>query len=172
MTDWKLIYQKLMFDFKGERLIPHLAILGGGIVLGILVGLYFNGNLNLIFLIWIAALLIDYLVFGPEIFEIFTKSKPYVLTGIITKKTKKIVIEKKEEIDEFWFDIEVREAYTLMRNGKSEQHYYEREGLQGIQVPESMFLSLQVGQEVSLVCEPDDFAWGFVSGEEVIKIEA
>jgi hypothetical protein len=172
MTDWKLTYQQLMSDFKGERLIPHLAILGGGIVLGILLGIYFGNNLNLSLLVWIAAALIDYLIYGREILEIFTKKKPYFITGIIHNKVKKVVVDRREEIEEYWFDIEVREAYTLARYALSEHHYYEKEGMQGIQVPESMFLSLQRGEEVSLVCEPDDYAWGIMKGEDVIRIDA
>ncbi len=172
MTDWKRIYQQVMLDFKGKKLIPHLAILGGGIVLGILLALYKDGNLSLMLLVWIAAALIDYLVYGKEILELFTKDKPYVLVGTIQNKVKKRVIEHKEEIDEYWFDIDVREAYALGRYSKSEEHYHQKEGLHGIQVRESMFLSLERGAEISLICEPDDFAWGVVNGDTVIKIES
>ncbi|NJO01449.1 MAG: hypothetical protein HC880_06945 [Bacteroidia bacterium] len=171
MIDWSHVYQRLMSDFKSGRLIPHVAILGGAMVVGIVVGIYFDYNLNLMFIIWFMGALVDLLIYRQELLHIFTKKKPCVINGIILKKVKKLVTEKQEEYDEFYFDILVNEAFVIDKQGRNEKNYYEKEGEQRVGVPESMFLSLKAGQEVSLVCEPDDYVWGIVRDDEVINIE-
>ncbi|MDX2303120.1 MAG: hypothetical protein NW226_09985 [Microscillaceae bacterium] len=164
-----------MNDFKGRSILIHVGILGSFIVVGFLVGFYNNNNLLLIFVIWFIGFLVDVLYFRiflqDDPLRVFTKSQPYVIEGVILQKIKKPVLDRDEEIDTFYFEIEVHEAYTLGKKGISHKLYYEKQGKQRIEVPESMFLSLKIGQEVFLVCEPDDFVWGLVRGDEVINIE-
>ena len=175
MIDWETVYQRLMADFKGSALIHHVGILLTFIILGLIVGVYNNNNLFLIFIIWVMGFAVDVLYFmyylKDDPARIFTKNQPYVFNGTIQQKVKKPVFEDNEEMDTFFFDVEIHEAYVINKNGKSHSLYYEKQGKQRIEVPESMFLSLKVGQEVSLVCEPDDFVWGLVRGNEVINIE-
>ncbi len=171
MQDWQIVYKRLMADFKGERLLVHLLILGGFIAVGIVVEMFYRSGFQLMFVIWILGFLVDLLIFKRELIDLFTKNKPYLMEGVILKKVKKLVTEKGEEFEEFYFDIDVREAYIISKQGKSDKQYYEKKGEQRIEVPYSMFLSLKSGQEVSLVCEPDDYVWGLVRGDEVINIE-
>ncbi|NJL11556.1 MAG: hypothetical protein HC913_00065 [Microscillaceae bacterium] len=42
MIDWERIYPALMTDFKGGRLVPHLAILSGGLILGIVLEVFWR----------------------------------------------------------------------------------------------------------------------------------
>ena len=177
MIDWETVYQRLMNDFKGQSILIHVGILSTFIILGFIIGFYNNNSLLITFSIWGIGVSVDYLFFryyfqdNEPYKRIFKKEQPYVVLGTIIQKVKKPIFEYDEEVDAFFFDMDVAEAYTIHKKGKSHSLYYEKQGKQRIEVPESMFLSLKVGQEVSLVCEPDDYVWGLVRGDEVINIE-
>lgn len=172
MIDWESVYPVLMTDFKGGRLIPHLAILSGALILGIILEVFFGGSLSLFALSALGGVLVDYLAFGPEILEIFTKNKPYLIRGVVARKIRRVVNDREGEFEELWFEMNVQEAHTLHKTGLNPATFPDKEGLQEVEVPESMFLSLKVGQEVLLVCAPDDYVWGIVQGDEVINIES
>ncbi len=171
MPDWPLVYQRLMDDFKGRGALIHVTILGAALALGLIVGYYWGGNLLLTLLFIIIGVLVDYLVLGPEEFlDLFNKRKPYLIRTLIQNRVKQRS-EKEDDYERLIFEVFTHEAYVLNRSGISADNYYEKEGTQRIEVPESMFLSLAPGQEVHLVCMPDDYVWGILNGGEVIFIE-
>lgn len=171
MIEWDIVYKRVMSDFQGQELWKHLGILLSFIVLGIVVGLVMYKSFIVMFLFWIIGALIDYLAYGQELLDLFSLEHPYVLQGVIQKKIQVQVQEDKGDFEEWVFLIDVKRAHELTKQGKNEVNYPDREGLQRIGVPESMFLSLQTDTRVYLVCEPDDMVWGIVNGDEVIRIE-
>lgn len=174
MTDWKMVYQRVMADFKQERLTVYVGIMVAFIILGIFLEANYGGSFVLMFLVWLIGFGVDYLVithyYKDDFKELFTQDKPYVFEGVIIKKVK--IEDEEDGFEEFCFDLNISKAFALTKSGKSPQHYYEKLGEYRIAVPESMFLSLKVGQDVHLICEPDDYAWGLVRGDEVIRIES
>ena len=171
MIDWIEVHRRVMSDFKTDRLIPHLIIIGVFIILGIIMGMYSNHNLLLTFVVWIVGFLVDMLIFRDELLKIFTKENPYVIEGIILEKIVINIIDGEKEYDELYFLIDVQEAFMIDKKGRVAVNYMDKEGEIRIQVPESMFLSLKAGDFIILVCEPDDFAWGVINGDEVIGID-
>jgi hypothetical protein len=170
MIDWAVIYKQLMQDFIGKRIIAHTSILGSFVVLGFLAGVYSNHNLILMFVIWIMGGIVDYLVYRDELLKILTKRKPYLAEGVIEQRVRKVINDENQEIEKYYFELEVREAFIIGKNGLEPADYLDKEGEQRLEVPESMFLSLRPGDEVALVCLPNDRVWGWVRDDEVINI--
>lgn len=171
MPDWPLVYQRLMDDFKGRGLLIHIGIMGTALVLGMLIGFYWGGNLLLTLLFVIIGVLVDYLVLGSDEFlDLFNRRKPYLVRTLIQNRIKQRS-EVEDDYERLIFEVFTHEAYALGRSGLSADNYYEKEGEQRIEVPETMFLSLNPGQEVHLVCMPDDYVWGILNDGEVIYIE-
>lgn len=142
-------------------------------IAGMVIGVY-GGDFTLAAFIFLlgAGIALLYMYYRDEYSIIFTKNKPYIALGIIQKKVKKIVQEKNgEEFEEFYFDVIIDDAFTIGKGGRDRGGYYERKGAQRLEVPESMFLSLRVGENLDVVCEPDDFVWGVIRGDEVIRID-
>lgn len=174
MIDWADIYSKVMVDFKGERLIPHLILIGIFVFVGIGLGMYFNHNTTLILLIWAMGAILDYLIFGRQLIDLFTKRKPYVIEGEILQRIKKSIFINQEESQEFYFVIHVQDAFIISNQGADSMDYLDKEGIHRFKVPQSMFLSLHATSEVALVCMPNDMVWGIIKedADEVICIES
>jgi hypothetical protein len=171
MIDWVNVYHEIMRKEVGKKILPHIAILGGFIILGLILGVLANHNLTLIFLIWLIGGLVDYLIYSNEIVRILTKNQPYYVEGVITHRVKKILTENDVEYEKLFFEIEVADAFILDKGGLSAVNYLDKEGDKRFEVPESMFLSLRPGEEVALVCTPNDRIWGWVNEDEVVYIE-
>jgi hypothetical protein len=160
-----------MTDINGNRLMPHAILLGFFVILGLFLGIYVGHNVNVILLVWLIGAIVDYLAYGTELIDLLNRDKPYVLSGLIEQRVKKLVSDEDIEYEEFYFIVEVEEVHTLDRNGLSPMNYPDKEGEQRIEVPESMFMSFRQGDLVSVVCTPDDLVWAWIRGEEVIEIE-
>lgn len=169
VIDWANVYERLMSEFKNKRLIPHVILLSSFLVLGFVVGVY--SSFNFTFFIIFIGLFVDYVFFGTQLLEIFTRKRPYVIEGPLVKRILKKINQEGNEYEEFYFLIDVKNAYLLDKNGLSPLHYPQKEGEQRLEVPHSMLLSLKAGQSLRLVCYPNDKVWGLVRDSEVIFIE-
>jgi hypothetical protein len=171
MIDWERIYQKMMNEINGNRLIPHLLLLGSFVFLGLILGMYIGHNVYLILLVWLIGGILDYLIYGTELLELLNKDEPYMLSGIVEQRIRKVIQDEDAEYEEFYFIVEVEQAHTIDKNGLSPVNYPDKEGEQRLEVPESMFLSFRQGDAISVVCTPDDLVWAWIRDHEVIEID-
>ena len=174
MINWTEIYLDLMRDTKGDRLRYHLLLVAGFVLGGLLLGMYVGHNINIILLVWLMGGIANYLLFGDEIIYLLNRTPPYWLEGTIDERIKRVTYNEKKGVEEvqYYFIIASSQANVLQKDGLASENYHSKMDIERVEVPESMFLSLEVGQEVSLVCTSEDFAWAWVKeNEEVICIE-
>lgn len=166
--DWVQVHQRLMSDFKTERLLYHLGLLGGCALLGLVLSYYFS-SFNLLLCFVGIGIALDYLIFQDELLEVMSKAPPYQIEGEIVQK----ILQKPQEDKNFFFMLKVSAAYKLSSKGLDMFEYLEKANEQRIKVPESMFLSFKTGEDIKVVCTPEDEVWGIVRSEtEVVYIEA
>ena len=173
-TDWKKIYHELLEDVNGKRVLNHLALIGGFIVLGIILGVYVGHDINIILLVWLMGGIADYLIFGKELLYLMNRDEPYLLDGIIEERIKRITKNENDEVldTQYFFVVEIEEITAITKNGLDDEFYSKKVGEERLEVPESMFLSFEVGDLISVVCTPDELVWAWVrENEEVVIIE-
>jgi hypothetical protein len=174
MTDWAEIYRKLFEDVNGKRLWNHLSLIGGFVILGIILGVYVGHSINIILLVWFMGAIADYILYGKEILYLLNRDEPYLLDGTILERIKRITKDENDEIVEiqYFFIVEIEEIIAITKNGLDEEFYSKKVGEERLEVPESMFLSLEVGDTISVVCTPDELVWAWVrEDDEVVVIE-
>ncbi len=172
-VDWVSLYTEIMQESKGKHLLKHVYLWAGMASIGIFVGIFMFQNVALVLIITIMALPIDYLLYGDEGYNLITMEKPYLLEGVLVRRIQKILIDeaKDEEFESFHFEIEVEYATGFDKDGLDALELTDKNGKIRLEVQESMFLSLQAGDEITVVCTPDEVVWGWVRDDEVIVIE-
>lgn len=174
MTDWAEVYRNLYEDVNGKRIWNHVALIGGFVILGIILGMYVGHDINIILLVWLMGGIADYVFFGKEIIFLLNRDEPYILDGMIEERIKRITKDENDEIVDvqYYFVVEIEEITAITKNGIDEEFYAKKVGEERIEVPESMFLSFETGDTISVVCTPDEIVWAWVrEGDEVIVIE-
>ena len=174
MTDWAEIYRNLYQDVNGTRLRKHLILIGSFVLVGIVLGVYVGHNINIILLVWLMGGIADYLLYADELLYLLNRDEPYLLDGIIEERIKRIVYNEKDEPIEtrYFFMVEIEEITAITKNGLDDDFYSKKVGEERLEVPESMFLSFEEGDFISVVCTPNEVVWAWVrEDEEVVKIE-
>jgi hypothetical protein len=171
--DWVSLYEEIIKEVKTSKINKHIYLLTGTFAIGIFIGLFLFKNVNLALVIGAVGFPLDYLIYQNELYYLLNLHKPYLLEGIIQKRIQKILIDETtaEKTEVFYFEIEVQEAIGFDRDGLDAMDLVEKKGTFRLEVPKSMFLSLVSGEEISVVCTPEDLVWGWVREEEVIRIE-
>lgn len=171
--DWVQLYKEIIQEVKMKRLLKHTYLLAGIFCIGIFVGIFMFQNVGLVLAIGLIGFPLDYLLYGDELYHLVSMHKPYLVEGVLIQRINKILIDEKnnEETDEFYFEIEVEHATGFDKDGLDALEFTDKHGKIRLEVQESMFLSLKSGDEISVVCTPEDKVWGWVRGEEVIIIE-
>jgi|GEM_PF-2327180 len=174
MANWTQIYHELYRDINGNRLLNHIAVIGGFVVTGIILGIYVGHNINIILLVWLMGGIVDYLLFGKELLYLLNKDEPYLLEGVIEERIKRVTMDEHDAVldTQYYFIVEIEEITAITKKGLDEEFYSKKVGEERLEVPESMFLSFAVGDYISVVCTPDEIVWAWVrDGEEVVVIE-
>ncbi|TAE75921.1 MAG: hypothetical protein EAZ85_01205 [Bacteroidetes bacterium] len=171
--DWVNLHAEIMREAKGKHLLKHIYLWTITFAVGIIIGLLMFQNVGLVLALGGIALPLDYLLYGDELYNLITMEKPYLIEGKLLQRIQKISIDEKteEEFENFYFEIEVVHAVGFDKDGLDALELTDKHGKIRLEVQESMFLSLQKDDEISVVCTPDEIVWGWVRDDEVIVIE-
>ncbi len=177
--NWQNLHHEIIKEYRQKPLAKHLWVFCIGFGLGIFFGLLIFQDINLVLLIGLMTVALDYILFQNEILSLLSPHSPYWLQGTLTKKIKKQKINEQQEIEEteFYFEIEVMESHIFtFKEGLKMEIPAKIPAQIRVEVPESMFLSFKEDDFLNLVCNPNHKVYGWLQmnktkPKKVIRIE-
>lgn len=176
--NWQTLHHEIMQEYQQKPLSKHIWVFGIGFGLGIFFGLLLFQDLNVVLMVWLMTLALDYVLFQNELFKLLSPHPPYWLQGNLIKKIKKEWLDEKQEIIavSYFFEIEVLESNTFSFKEGLQQKSAKIDNQTRIEVPESMFLSFKQQDMLYLICTPNHQVYGWVQmnrskPKRVIRIE-